>query len=153
MACLVRNQVMMMFVIEYVLLSSADIWWKSHRIRGECGGDGPQYWLSVPAEGPAGQEVRPHPGWAHGVRGRERGGDQRVVSQVGVRRLGEITPPQLQEDLSRHLDLAPGSRTDWFKHRRTSSHQRYHIGLILPSNILQVEIMISTSELISCVSF
>ena len=149
MACLVRSHVMMMFVTEYILISSADIWWKSHWIRRECGGVGPQYWLSVPAEGPAGQEVRPHPGRADGVRGRERGGDQGFVSHVGGRRLDELTPPELQEDLSRHLDLAPGSRTDWFKHGRTSSHQRYHIGLILPSNILQVEIMISTSEPIS----
>ena len=56
----------------------------------------------------------------------------------GGRRLGDLPPPPVQEDLSLLLALTAGHPSHWLQHSGTSPHQRYHFGLVLPSNTFQV---------------
>ena len=67
-------------------------------------------------QGPAGQEVRSQSDRADIMWGREGRGEPGVVSEVGGRRLGDLTPPLLQQDLSLRLVFTTGHRADWFQH-------------------------------------
>ena len=95
-------------------------------------------WRNVSQE-PAGQEVRTQPDRADIVWGRPWGpGDQRLVPDLGGRRLGEVSPPQLQQDLSLHLALTTGHPTDGLQHSGTAPQQWHHVSLVLPPNTVQV---------------